>query len=125
MPRGAAPFVYLYVTDRAAAHAFYRHTLELVFDREDDEGLQFLSGDVALRVVPTADHVSSPHPVFGWVVEDLVAHVRALAAAGVTFEVYDDLAQDADGIWRGPDGRTQKVWFRDPAGNVLMLTQES
>lgn len=52
----------------------------------------------------------------GWEAANIHEAVRALAARGVTFERYDGLDQDADGVWRGPDG-TMIAWFDGPAGN--------
>jgi hypothetical protein len=45
--------------------------------------------------------------------------VRDLTERGVTFEHYDSMAQDDDGILtgEGPD----IAWFTDPSGNVFSL----
>jgi len=45
-----------------------------------------------------------------------------LRAAGVIFQRYDGLNQDADGIWPAPSGALV-AWFQDPDGHVLSLTQ--
>ena len=56
-------------------------------------------------------------------VDDIDEAVDELAARGVAFERYDGLAQDEKGISRGygPD----IAWFRDPAGNILAVLQET
>lgn len=45
-----------------------------------------------------------------------------LAAAGVTFNRYDGMEQDADGVWTAPGG-SRIAWFEDPDGNVISLQQ--
>ncbi len=60
--------------------------------------------------------------VLGWDVEDIAAVVDRLAERGVTFERFEDMPQDARGIWRSPTG-AQVAWFKDPDGNTLSLTQ--
>jgi hypothetical protein len=46
-----------------------------------------------------------------------------LLAAGVAFERFPSLPLDAQSVMTFPDG-AQVAWFRDPAGNLLSLTQE-
>jgi hypothetical protein len=48
--------------------------------------------------------------------------VRRLSEAGVSFQRYDGLAQDDDGVWHSPGGALV-AWFQDPDGNTLSLTQ--
>jgi hypothetical protein len=48
--------------------------------------------------------------------------VHALRDAGIAFERYEGMNQDADGIWQLPGG-AEVAWFRDPEGHVLSLTQ--
>jgi hypothetical protein len=67
--------------------------------------------------------VASGHPVLGWQVEDMEATVAGLAANGVTMNVYDGLGQDEQGIWTAPDRSCKVVFFNDPDGNALSLTQ--
>jgi len=49
--------------------------------------------------------------------------VKALAAKGVKFTVYEGMGQDDLGIWSPPGGTTKVAWFPDPDGNNLSLTQ--
>ena len=42
--------------------------------------------------------------------------------AGVELERFPGMDQDADGVWRAPGGDAI-VWFRDPDGNRLSLSQ--
>jgi len=47
-----------------------------------------------------------------------------LGDAGVTFERFDGMAQNRDGIWDAPSGG-RIAWFKDPDGNLLSLTQHA
>ena len=50
-----------------------------------------------LRVTPVAELRSAPYTVLGWAVDDIVATVRALGAAGVRFERFPGMDQDDSG----------------------------
>ena len=63
------------------------------------------------------------HTVLGWEVADIAATATALKAAGVEFNIYDGMEQDALGIWTPPGSTTRVAWFKDPDENVLSLTQ--
>jgi hypothetical protein len=41
----------------------------------------------------------------------------------VSFERFEGLPQDDDGVWTTPDG-IAVAWFKDPDGNRLSLSQE-
>jgi hypothetical protein len=60
-------------------------------------------------------------------VDDIDEAVDELAKRGVSFERYDAMEQDDKGIARGlAAGRGPDIaWFKDPAGNVLSVLQES
>jgi len=49
--------------------------------------------------------------------------VRALTAAGITFERFPGMDQDPDGVWRPSPDSGAVAWFRDPDGNRLSLSQ--
>lgn len=71
------------------------------------------------RETPTkADHTAA-----GWIVEDLEAAVDALASKGVKMEVYDMPGVDFDEKGIASMGNTRGVWFKDPEGNILSLTE--
>jgi catechol 2,3-dioxygenase-like lactoylglutathione lyase family enzyme len=48
--------------------------------------------------------------------------VSELGKKGVRFESYGLPGQDERGIWTAPGG-ARVVWFRDPDGNVLSVSQ--
>ena len=76
------------------------------------------------------DHVPATFTVLNFVVADIDAAVDQLSGKGITFEHYDlgnGAVQDEKGILRGlaasmgPD----IAWFKDPAGNILSILQDS
>ena len=60
--------------------------------------------------------------VLGWKVTDIAATATQLRDAGVQFERYGFLEQDALGVWSAPGG-AKIAWFRDPDGNTLSISQ--
>jgi hypothetical protein len=49
--------------------------------------------------------------------------VDELASRGVSLERYDGFDQDDKGVFRG--GGPNIAWFKDPAGNVLSVLEQS
>lgn len=117
------PVAFVYVTDRERALAFYRDVLGCTPLSADNYGDTLDLGGGRLRTVVMPDHKPSEHPVLGWAVDDVDATVDALAARGVTFQVYEGMGQDARGVWTSPDGATKLAFFNDPDGNALSLSQ--
>jgi predicted enzyme related to lactoylglutathione lyase len=58
----------------------------------------------------------------GWSVSDIRQTVQSLRTAGVVFERYDGMNQDADNIWHAPSGAFV-ARFKNPDGHTLSLTQ--
>jgi hypothetical protein len=56
-------------------------------------------------------------------VKDIVGTIDSLAKAGIQFERYEGMDQDSRGISRG--GGPLIAWFKDPAGNILSVIQDS
>ncbi len=116
---------FLPITDAVRAKQFYCDVLGLSLDHEDDFAVEIDAGGTPLRLSVVAE---VPEPLgtnAGWLVDDVNATVRALADAGVTFERFPGMDQDADGVWcPSPDARGV-AWFRDPDGNRLSLSQRS
>jgi catechol 2,3-dioxygenase-like lactoylglutathione lyase family enzyme len=108
------------VTDIEAARAFYGDTLGI--ETSSEHGLLTLhlaGGARPTLVYPKPDHVPASYTILNFPVDDVGAAVRELQARGVTFERYEGMGQDEDGVMRGngPD----IAWFTDPAGNVLSV----
>lgn len=104
------------------ARDFYQQVLGLTLVEDSPFALVFTSGGTTLRVQKVPQVAVAPYTALGWSVADIRATARELAAKGVTFQRYDGLAQDADGIWEAPGGALV-AWFRDPNGNTLSITQ--
>lgn len=108
--------------DFASATTFFRDTLGLRLAATDDFALVFESGGTMIRVVKVGDFTPAPYTILGWQVQDVTAAVAALTGRGVVFERFPGLAQDPQGIWAAPGG-ARVAWFKDPAGNILSLSQ--
>jgi len=115
---------FLLVTDPARAKAFYCDVLGLPLQHEDDYAVVVDAGGTPLRLA-VVQHVPEPAGTnAGWLVDDVNAAAQRLAAAGVTFERFEGMDQDADGVWRPPGGGGV-AWFRDPDGNRLSVSLET
>jgi catechol 2,3-dioxygenase-like lactoylglutathione lyase family enzyme len=121
--QAGTPVAFLYVSDRVRALDFYCGTLGLAKHSADDFGDWLALDGALLRMTVMPDHKATPHPVFGWAVDDMTAAAEALRAQGVHFTIYEGFGQDALGIWTAPDGASKLAWFADPEGNMLMLSQ--
>jgi catechol 2,3-dioxygenase-like lactoylglutathione lyase family enzyme len=104
------------------AKRFYGRVLGLTLTSESPFACVFAAPNAELRVTIVAALTAAPYTVLGWRVADLAALARRLAAEGVEPLRYDGLEQDELGIWRSPSG-ARVLWFHDPDGNVLSLTQ--
>ncbi len=123
IPAAAKPMAFILVRDRAKAQAFYKGVLGLALVSEDDFADVYDLGGITLRLTTVEDWTAHPHTVIGWDVPNIAATSAALAAKGVTFNIYDGFGQDALGIWTSQDGKTRLNWFNDPEGNVLSLKE--
>lgn len=104
------------------ARQFYAETLGLTLLSEDAFALVFQAGGTKLRIQKLADLIVQPFTVLGWVVPDIELAVRSLALHELQFERFPGMNQDVNGVWAAPSG-ARVVWFKDPDGNVLSLTQ--
>ena len=124
LPANAPPVVFVLTADRIKAVPFYRDVLGLKLMGEDSHAATFdLGNRTPLRLTDLPGHKASGHTVLGWHVADIRSAIAALKAKGVQPKIYEGFGQDADGIWASPDGGAKIVWFADPDGNVLSLTQ--
>lgn len=119
----ARPVAMITTSDRTVAEPFYADVLGLRRKGDDGFAALFDVAGVTLRLTEVPGYSAPPHPVLGWEVPDIEAAVAALAANGVTMNVYEGLGQDESGIWTAPDGSCKVSFFSDPDGNGLSLTQ--
>lgn len=124
LPAAAQPVVFVLTADRTRSLPFYRDVLGLRLMGEDGHAATFdLGNRTPLRLTDLPGHRGAPHTVLGWHVADLRGTIAALKAKGVEPKIYDGFGQDTDGVWTSPDGGASIVWFADPDGNILSLTQ--
>ena len=120
---GAQPIIAFVATAQPdRARAFYVDVLGLKLTAEDRYALSFEAGGTMLRLAIVEQLQPQAFTVLGWIVPDCAAAARELASHGVTFHRYPWMEQDDLGIWRAPSG-AQVVWFADPDGNTLSITQ--
>jgi predicted enzyme related to lactoylglutathione lyase len=114
------------VDDLEAAKQFYGETLGLDFSvLSEEHGLVslHLAGGRDTLVYRKPDFTPATYTILNFEVDDVDAAVDELASRGVGFERYDDFDQDEKGIARGPGPSI--AWFKDPAGNILSVLQQS
>ena len=111
------------VSDPARAKAFYQGTLGLTLVNESPFALFFDADGTQLLVSIVPKVIPAGYTVLGWQVADIRKKIAELSAAGVVFERYPGMAQDALGIWMAPGSAAQVAWFKDPDGNTLSLSQ--
>jgi catechol 2,3-dioxygenase-like lactoylglutathione lyase family enzyme len=115
---------FLITTNADAALSFYRDTLGLRFLRDDGFALVFDLGGAMLRIAKVPEFTPAQHTVLGWEAKDIAATIGDLVAKGVAFTRFPNMGQDELGICTFPNG-DRVAWFKDPAGNVLSLSQHA
>ena len=113
------------VDDVPRAREFYAETLGLEVSEENGLLTLHVAGERPTLVYPKDDHVPATFTILNFPVTDIEAAVDALAERGVSFERYEgtELETDEKGIFRG--GGPLIAWFKDPAGNVLSVIEDS
>jgi predicted enzyme related to lactoylglutathione lyase len=114
------------VNDLEAAKAFYGDTLGLTV-KVGGPGLMLeIAGSNGVLIYPKDDHVPATYTILNFPVEDIDAAVDDLVSRGVVFERYGGMTDDK-GVARGlsMDRGPDIAWFKDPAGNILSVLQQS
>ena len=104
------------------ARVFYQEILGLTLMEDTPFALVFSCGAVTLRIQKLATFTPAACTALGWEVAEIKEVVASLTAKGIVLERYDQMPQDASGIWTTPEG-AKVAWFKDPDGNTLSLTQ--
>jgi predicted enzyme related to lactoylglutathione lyase len=113
------------VDDLERARDFYEGTLGIATSMEPAGLALHVAGGRPVFVYPKPNHEPATFTVLNFPVPDIDAAVDQLVAAGVTFEHYGEgLGQDAKGIARDPRGPAI-AWFKDPAGNILSVVEDT
>jgi catechol 2,3-dioxygenase-like lactoylglutathione lyase family enzyme len=110
--------------DIAKARQFYGETLGVRVSEESGLLWLHLAGDRDTLIYPKENHTPATYTVLNFEVEDADKAVDELTARGVRFERYEGTEQDGKGISRAAGGPAI-AWFKDPAGNILSVIQES
>lgn len=111
------------VDDMEKAREFYGETLGLKTSQENGLMTLHLAGDRPTLVYPKPDHTPATYTILNFAVSDIDSAVRELSGRGVQFERYEGAGQDENCIVRA--GGPYIAWFKDPAGNILSVLQES
>lgn len=122
MTQSRRPISFVATTDPERAETFYSETLGLDLLESSPYALVFSDGGQMLRVQIVGEIHPATHTVHGWRVTDIEQEVADLASKGVEFLRFDQLGQSASGVWTTPNC-DKIVWFKDPSGNTLSLTE--
>ena len=113
------------VNNLQQAKAFYGEVLGIEI-AEMPEGLELhLADGGKVFIYPKPNHLPATFTVLNFLIADIEEVVDDLKARGIRFEKYNEgpLKTDAKGISRGA-GPTI-AWFKDPAGNIVSVIQDS
>ena len=127
MFRDTKAFSSFSVNDLNQAKEFYGQTLGLEIS-ETEEGLGLkLSGGGEVFLYPKPNHQPASFTVLNFAVDNIDSGVAQLKQRGVSFEQYEgEIKTDENGIHRGGDGGGPNIaWFKDPAGNILSVLEET
>jgi len=115
------------VDDLGTARAFYSEKLGLkVTDAGVGLHIHLPSSDTPVFVYPKGPaHQPATFTILNFRVDNIDAAIDELVLRGVTFEVYENA--DEKGVLRGLTNNMGPdiAWFKDPAGNILSILQES
>jgi catechol 2,3-dioxygenase-like lactoylglutathione lyase family enzyme len=113
------------VNDIQKAKDFYGRTLGLQVSESHGLLTLQLAGGNKVLIYPKVNHAPATFTVLNFPVENVDDSVDELAQRGVRFKIYDesDIKTDEKGIMRG--NGPMIAWFKDPAGNVLSVIEET
>lgn len=121
----AKPTQFLATSDAESARNFYEQKLGLALTADEPYALVYQLAGSELRLSKVPNHTPLPFTVLDWQVPSIdVAH-ETLAAKDVEFQIFDGMDHDERGIWASPDGSARILWFKDPDGNVLSVSERS
>ena len=84
--------------------------------------LVFDADGVMVRVTDVGEFQPAHYTVLGWQVRNIQDAIQELEPKGLSFSRFPGIEQDNQGVWCAPGG-SKVVWFKDPDGNILSLTQ--
>jgi len=116
------------VDNLESAKQFYGQTLGLDI-KDDGQGmglLLHLAHGTQVFIYEKSDHTPATFTILNFPVDDIDKAVAALVEKGIVFEHYEGMTGE-DGINRGLSAHRGPdiAWFKDPAGNILSVLQQS
>jgi catechol 2,3-dioxygenase-like lactoylglutathione lyase family enzyme len=113
------------VKDIQKAKEFYGQTLGLEVSEAYGLVTLHIAGGTKVLMYPKENHTPATFTILNFPVDNIEQAVDELTRRGVQFESYHegDLVTDDKGIFRG--GGPKIAWFKDPAGNILSVLEES
>ncbi len=125
MLKGSKAFSGFSVNDIQKAKDFYGRTLGLQVSESHGLLTLQLAGGNKVLIYPKVNHAPATFTVLNFPVENVDESVDELAKRGARFEIYDEsnIKTDEKGIMRG--NGPPIAWFKDPAGNVLSVIEET
>ena len=108
------------------ANQFYSAVTGLRTERSSMGLRLFLNNEATVFVYEKKEHRPASFTILNFVVSNLDETVSQLKSKGVELEHYDGLT-DGTGIHRGlaSNNGPDIAWFKDPAGNILSVLQET
>ena len=119
---GDKPVVFLSVSERTRAKEFYSSKLGLNLLYEDEYALVFDLGITYLRISELEAFQPQNFTVLGWEVADIEKSAKKLQSLNIQTKKYPGLDQTELGIWSSPSTAVKILWFEDPDGNLLSLS---
>lgn len=119
----AKPTQFLATSDAESARNFYEQKLGLELTADEPYALVYKLAGSELRLSKVPNHTPLPFTVLDWQVPSIDTAHKTMAAKGIEFEIFDGMGQDERGIWASPDGSARILWFKDPDGNVLSVSE--
>src|SRR5919197_5005350 len=113
-------------SDIERAKTWYADTLDLKPTYEDENGVQYKTGDgTEFWVYPSEFAGTNQATSMGFMATDLGAEMEALKSRGVTFEEYDiPGVKTVEGIAEFEPGE-RGAWFKDSEGNIIALFESA
>jgi len=113
------------VDDLQKAQEFYGQALGLDVTKEHDLLFLHIASGSKILIYPKHNHTPATFTMLNFPVDNVEQAVDELTERGVRFEIYNEgeLKTDEKGIFRG--GGPLIAWFKDPAGNILSVLEET
>ena len=123
MLASATTSFFLATTNAETCRTFYRDTLGLTLVSDDDFAVVFDLAGSELRISKVPAFTPHPFTVLDWQVPDIGAAHSMLTGKGVEPLIFEGMDHDERGVWTVPGAPVQILWFKDPDGNVLSVSQ--